>query len=73
MVTSIQISEELKKELLKKKLSNRETYEDVIWSLLEDTMELNEQTKIELEESRKEIKEGKTINLSQLKRELNIE
>ena len=72
MATSIQISEELKKELLKKKLSDRETYENIIWDLLEDTMELNEQTKKELEESRKEIKEGKTVNLNQLKKELNI-
>jgi len=72
MATSIQISEELKMELSKKKLSERETYESVIWSLLEDTMELNEQTKKELEESRKEIKGGKTITLTQLKKELNI-
>jgi len=72
MATSIQISEELKMELSKKKLSERETYESVIWSLLEDTMELNEQTKKELEESRKEIRGGKTITLTQLKKELNI-
>lgn len=72
MATSIQISEELKMELSKKKLSERETYESVIWSLLEDTMELNKQTKKELEESRKEIREGKTITLTQLKKELNI-
>jgi len=73
MATSIQISEELKKVLSKKKLSERETYENVIWNLLEDNMELNEQTKKELEGSRKEIKEGKTITLKQLKKELNIE
>lgn len=73
MATSIQISEELKKVLSKKKLSERETYENIIWNLLEDNLELNEQTKKELEESRKEIKEGKIIALAQLKKELNIE
>ena len=73
MATSIQISEELKKVLSKKKLSERETYENIIWNLLEDNLELNEQTKKELGESRKEIKEGKTITLTQLKKELNIE
>ena len=73
MATSIQISEELKKVLFKKKLSERETYENIIWNLLEDNLELNEQTKKELGESRKEIKEGKTITLTQLKKELNIE
>jgi predicted transcriptional regulator len=73
MATSIQISEELKKVLSKKKLSERETYENIIWDLLEDNLELNEQTRKELEESRKEIKEGKIITLAQLKKELNIE
>jgi predicted transcriptional regulator len=72
MATSIQISEELKKELSKKKLIDRETYENIIWNLLEDTMELSEQTKKELEESRKEIEEGKTVSLNQLKKELNV-
>jgi hypothetical protein len=73
MVTSIQISEELKEVLSKKKFSERETYENIIWNLLEDSMELNEQTKKELEESREEIKQGKTITLSQLKKEINAE
>jgi len=73
MATTIQISEELKRELSKKKFSDRETYENIIWDLLEDNMELNEQTKKELEQSRAEIKEKKTITLSQLKKELNIE
>ena len=72
MVTSIQISEELKRVLSKKKLSERETYENIIWNLLEDNMELNEQTKKELEVSRKEIKEGKIITLNKLKEELSI-
>jgi predicted transcriptional regulator len=72
MATSIQISEELKKVLSKKKLSERETYENIIWNLLEDNLELNEQTKKELRESRKEIKEGKTVTLAQLKKELNL-
>ncbi|MDD5659649.1 MAG: hypothetical protein PHR39_06540 [Actinomycetota bacterium] len=72
MATSIQISEELKKVLSKKKLFERETYENIIWNLLEDNMELNEQTKKELEQSRKEIKEGKTLTINQLKKELNI-
>ena len=72
MVTTIQISEELKKELARKKLTNRETYESIIWNLLEDTIELNEMTKKELEESRKEIKAGKVSTLRQVKKELNI-
>jgi len=72
MVTTIQISEELKKELSKKKFSDRETYENIIWNLLEDTMELNEETKKEIEESREEIKAGKVYTLAQIKKELKI-
>jgi len=73
MATTIQISEELKRELSKKKFSDRETYENIIWNLLEDTMELSEETKKELEESREEIKKGKVSTLTQIKKELNIE
>lgn len=73
MVTTIQISEKLKKELARKKLSSRETYENIIWDLLEDTIEIKEMTKKELEESRKEIKAGKISTLSQIKKELYIE
>ena len=73
MSTTIQISEELKKELARKKLSSRESYESIIWDLLEDTIELNEATKKELEESRKEIRAGKVSTLGQIKKELNIE
>ena len=72
MVTTIQISEELKKELSKKKFSERETYESIIWDLLEDTMELSEETKKEIEESRAEIKAGKVFTLAQIKKELKI-
>ena len=72
MVTTIQISEKLKKELARKKLSSRETYENIIWDLLEDTIELNEMTKKELEDSRNEIRVGKVSTLGQIKKELNI-
>ena len=72
MVTTIQISEKLKKELARKKFSERETYESIIWDLLEDTIELNKITKKELGESRKEIKAGKVSTLGQIKKELNI-
>ena len=70
MVTTIQISEKLKSELSKKKFSNRETYENIIWDLLEDTIELNAKTKKELEESREEIRAGKGCSLDQIKKEL---
>lgn len=72
MATTIQISEELKKELSKKKLYSAESYEDVIWDLMEDTMELSEETKKNMERSRKEIERGEFITHKQLKKELGL-
>jgi hypothetical protein len=72
MATTIQISNELQDSLLKRKLYDKETYEEIIWDLLEDTMELSEETKRNIEQSRKEIAAGKTISLEKLKKELKL-
>jgi len=72
VVTTIQISEELQKELISMKLFDKETYEEVIWDLLEDTQELSEQTKKEIEQARAEIKAGKTHTLADVKKELGL-
>jgi hypothetical protein len=72
MSTTIQISENLHKELRKRKFFERETYEEVIWDMLEDTEELNEQTKKEIAEARAEIKAGKVHTLSKVKKELGL-
>ena len=72
MVTTIQISENLQKELTKKKLYGRETYEETLWNLIEDTTELSQETKMEIAEARQEIKEGKIHSLSAVKKELEL-
>lgn len=72
MVTTIQISEDLQETLSKRKLYDKETYEEVIWNLLEDTLELTEETKKEIERARAEIKAGKFYTLSQAKKELGL-
>ncbi len=72
MVTTIQVSGELQQELLKRKLFDRETYEEVIWDLIEDCMELNDAAKKELETAREEIRSGKSYTLSEVKKELRI-
>ena len=72
MTTTIQISEALQNELIKRKLFDRETYEEVIWDIIEDTMELNEQTKKEIAEARKEFKEGKFYTLQEIKKEVGV-
>ena len=71
--TTIQISQDLQQELNKMKLFSRETYEEVIWNVIEDTKELSEQTKKNIAKSRKEISDGKFITLSNLKKKYNIQ
>ncbi len=72
MATTIQISEELHGELVKRKLSERETYEDLIWNLLEDKMVLSNETKREISEARQEIKDGKYHRWEDIKKELKL-
>ena len=71
MDTTIQISNILQKELLKRKFFNKETYEEVIWDLIEDNQELSEQTKKEIAQSRAEYKAGKTHTLENIKKEMD--
>ena len=47
MATTMQVSKDLLKELKSRKMYDNESYEDIVWDLLEDTMELSE----ELEET----------------------
>ena len=70
MDTTIQISNSLKKELLKRKFFKKETYEEVIWDLIEDNQELSEQTKEEIAQSRDEYKAGKTHSFEKIKKEM---
>ena len=72
MVTTIQVSDKLQEELNKKKFFDRETYEEIIWDMMEDSMEISEQTKKEIEQARAEIKKGKFVTLSEAKKRLGI-
>lgn len=72
MATSIQISGNLQQELLKRKLFDSETYEEVIWDMVEDSQELNEEVKKEIAEARAEIKAGRFHTLAEVKRELGL-
>ncbi|MCG2735252.1 MAG: hypothetical protein L6282_02540 [Candidatus Methanoperedenaceae archaeon] len=72
MATTIQISADLQKELTNRKLSDKETYEEVIWDMIEDSQELNEETKKDIAEARAEIKAGRFHTFSQVKKELGL-
>ena len=70
MDTTIQISTELLEKLRSMKMYSKESYENIIWDLVEDRLEFSEETKRNIEQSRKEIKEGKTISLEELKKKI---
>lgn len=70
--TTIQINTGLKTVLDKMRIFHRETYNEVIERLVEDTRELNEQTKKEIERARLEIKHGKFKTHEQVGKELGL-
>jgi hypothetical protein len=72
MATTIQVSTKLLKELKDKKLYEKESYEEVIWSLLEDTMEISEETKRRIAKAETEFREGKFVTHEQVKQELGL-
>ncbi|MGV8141329.1 MAG: DUF7557 family protein [Candidatus Woesearchaeota archaeon] len=67
MASSIQVSEDLLDRLKTMKVSDSESYEDIIWDLIEDHLELSEETKKHIAQSEKEIKEGKLIPFEEVK------
>lgn len=72
MVTTIQVSEQLVDTLKMRKQYDKESYEEVIWNLVEDTLEINEETKKEIEQARADIKAGKFYTHQQIKKKLGL-
>lgn len=72
MATTIQVSEQLAESLKKRRQYSKESYEEVIWNLVEDTLELNEETKKAVERARADIKAGKFYTHEQVKKKLGF-
>ncbi len=70
--TTIQISKKLKAEIDNRKFVKAESYEEVLWNLLEDTAELSKETEKEINEARKEFKKGKFYTFEQVKKEAGL-
>ena len=68
MPTTIQISDNVKSVLDRMKMMERETYNEVIERMIEDDLELNERTKIEIKEARK----GKSISHAEVKKRFGL-
>ncbi|MBM3232872.1 hypothetical protein FJZ18_01765 [Candidatus Pacearchaeota archaeon] len=69
--TTIQVSTELLAKLKVMKLHEKESYEDLLWDLIEDRLELSEETKKSIAQSRQEYNEGKYKTFEQVKEDLD--
>lgn len=70
--TTIQISKELLDDLKARKMYEKESYEDVIRDLLEDSMELSEETLRNIKEAEEDIKAGRTYTLEEVEKEFGL-
>jgi hypothetical protein len=70
MVTSIQVSKSLLEELKVRKMYDKESYEDIIWDLLEDSLELSEETKKNILQAEADFKAGRYHTLEQVEKDL---
>ncbi|MAG08642.1 hypothetical protein CMO89_04160 [Candidatus Woesearchaeota archaeon] len=72
MATTIQVSNSLLDVLRHRKMYDNESYEDLLWDLLEDTMELSEETKALIKQAEDEFKRGKVHTLEKVEKELEL-
>jgi predicted transcriptional regulator len=72
METTIQVSKELLGTLKAMKMYEKESYENILWDLIEDRMEFSEQTKKNIAIAEKDIAEGRVVSLEQIKKELGM-
>ena len=72
METTIRVSQNVKKQLNKMKIFSRESYNNIIELLIEDTLELSEKTKKEIAEARKRIKKGEVYTNEEVVKMLGL-
>ena len=70
--TTIQISTELLNALKSRKMYEKESYEEVIWDLIEDTSELSDEAKKDIKKAEVDIKAGRVKKWSEIKKELKL-
>lgn len=72
MATTIQVSNELLEKLKSMKMYDKESYEEVIWDLVEDHMELSAETQRNIKKSLADFKAGRTVSLEEIKRKMKL-
>ena len=72
MATTISVSKELLTKLKERKMYDKESYEEIIWDALEDSMELSEETKVRVKLAEEDVKGGRIFSLEEVKKELDL-
>ena len=72
MATTIQVSNDLRNVLAERKFYDKETFEEVIWNLIEDSMELSEETKKNIKEAEEDFKAGRVHSHEEVKKALGL-
>lgn len=70
MATTIQINHDLLDILRSRKLYDKESYEEVIWDLMEDVAEISDETRKLIRQAETDIKEGRIYSIEKVKKEL---
>jgi predicted transcriptional regulator len=71
-MTTIQVSKKTKDALETMKLTSRDSYNDVIEQLIEDSQELSDQAVKDLEEALDEIRNGRVISHEEVGRRMGF-
>lgn len=66
--TTMRVSKKLLEALSKLKINDRETYEEVIWDLIDPYLELSKEVKDSLQEAEKDFERGETTSFEDLKK-----
>ena len=71
--TSIRVSKQILELLKGMKTYPKESYDEVIWELVEPHLELNEKTKKNIEGSIKEYEKGEVYTFEEIKKKYRLE
>lgn len=72
METTIQITHDLREALKMRKMASGESYERIIWDLIEDSQALSEEAKKSIALAEMDVKEGRVHRWEDVKKELGI-
>ena len=70
--TSIRVSKRILSLLRSMKTHSKESYDEIIWNLIEPHLELNEKTKKSIEESIKEYESGEYYTLKEIEEKYGL-